>query len=85
MSANPSIQVYDVIGLGFGPSNLAIAGAFLENQPGVRVIRSPVLTASVLIIFQSPISIDRLFFIERHNEFKWHPGMLLPGAQMQIR
>ncbi|KAG8217718.1 L-lysine 6-monooxygenase (NADPH-requiring)-domain-containing protein [Butyriboletus roseoflavus] len=66
MSVNPSIQVYDVIGLGFGPSNLAIAGAFLENQ------------------LASPISVDRLFFIERHDEFKWHPAMLLPGAQMQI-
>ncbi|KAG9318678.1 L-lysine 6-monooxygenase (NADPH-requiring)-domain-containing protein [Chiua virens] len=66
MSPDPSIQVYDVIGLGFGPSNLAIAGAFLENQ-------------------NLPISIERLFFIEKHDKFKWHPAMLLPGAQMQIR
>lgn len=50
MSDNPSTQVYDVIGLGFGPSNLAIAGAFLENQLGVRTVRSPVLTTSVLKI-----------------------------------
>lgn len=86
MSDNPSIQVHDVIGIGFGPSNLAIAGAFLENQLGVRIVRSPVLKViAVLTICQSPISVDRLLFIERHDEFKWHPAMLLPGAQMQIR
>lgn len=51
MSVNSLLQVYDVIGLGFGPSNLAIAGAFLENQLGVRIVRSPVLaTESVLTI-----------------------------------
>ena len=51
MSVNSLVQVYDIIGLGFGPSNLAIAGAFLENQLGVRIVCSPVLTTeSVLII-----------------------------------
>ncbi|KAI9571339.1 L-lysine 6-monooxygenase (NADPH-requiring)-domain-containing protein [Boletus coccyginus] len=69
MSDDSSVQVYDVIGLGFGPSNLAIAGAFLENQLGAAI---------------SPISIDRLLFIEKYDEFKWHPAMLLPGAEMQI-
>lgn len=23
-------------------------------------------------------------FIERHDGFKWHPGMMLPGSKMQI-
>ncbi|KAI5124378.1 hypothetical protein M0805_008981 [Coniferiporia weirii] len=26
----------------------------------------------------------RTIFVEKHPEFQWHPGMLLPGAQMQI-
>lgn len=59
--------VYDVIGLGFGPANLAVAGALLE-QPREAC----------------PISINKSLFIERYHEFKWHPGMLLPGTRMQI-
>ncbi|EIW85131.1 hypothetical protein CONPUDRAFT_79827 [Coniophora puteana RWD-64-598 SS2] len=60
-------QTYDVLGLGFGPSNLAIAGALLEKS-----------TAA------GDISLDKVLFIERYDEFKWHPGMLLPDARMQI-
>ncbi|OAX44087.1 hypothetical protein K503DRAFT_542757 [Rhizopogon vinicolor AM-OR11-026] len=62
-----SAHIYDVIGIGFGPANLAIAGALLEQ---------PRETCS--------ISVDRTLFIERQLEFRWHPGMLLPGARMQI-
>ncbi|KAH7913723.1 L-lysine 6-monooxygenase (NADPH-requiring)-domain-containing protein [Hygrophoropsis aurantiaca] len=61
-------QIYDVIGLGFGPSNLAIAGAMVENTSSAE-----------------HIPLDKVLFIEKHDEFKWHPGMLLPGASMQIR
>lgn len=50
MPVNPLIQVYDVIGLGFGPSNLAIAGAFLENQLSVRTVYSPALTTPLLTL-----------------------------------
>ncbi|KAG0701352.1 L-lysine 6-monooxygenase (NADPH-requiring)-domain-containing protein [Suillus ampliporus] len=59
--------VYDVIGLGFGPANLAVAGALLE-QPRETC----------------PISVNKSLFIERHHEFKWHPGMLLPSTRMQV-
>lgn len=59
--------VYDVIGLGFGPANIAVAGALLE-QPRETC----------------PISVNKSLFIERHHEFKWHPGMILPGTRMQI-
>jgi hypothetical protein len=34
-SMSNQATVYDVIGLGFGPSNLAIAGASLEKAHGV--------------------------------------------------
>ncbi|KAG1723592.1 L-lysine 6-monooxygenase (NADPH-requiring)-domain-containing protein [Suillus paluster] len=59
--------VYDIIGLGFGPANLAVAGALLE-QPRETC----------------PVSVNKSLFIERYHEFKWHPGMLLPGTRMQI-
>ncbi|KAH7922104.1 hypothetical protein BV22DRAFT_681747 [Leucogyrophana mollusca] len=60
-------QVFDVIGLGFGPSNLAIAGAMVENTSSAQ-----------------HIPLDKVLFIEKHDEFRWHPGMLIPGASMQI-
>lgn len=66
-SQDHSAGVYDVIGLGFGPANLAVAGALLE-QPRETC----------------PISVNKSLFIERYHEFKWHPGMLLPGTRMQI-
>lgn len=53
MTVNPLVQVYDVIGLGFGPSNIAIAGAFIDNQYRVRIYRSPVFATLVLTI--SPV------------------------------
>ncbi|KAH8117288.1 L-lysine 6-monooxygenase (NADPH-requiring)-domain-containing protein [Phellopilus nigrolimitatus] len=28
--------------------------------------------------------IQRAIFVEKHPEFQWHPGMLLPGTRMQI-
>lgn len=27
---------------------------------------------------------QRVIFIEKHPDFRWHPGMLIPGARMQI-
>ncbi|KAF9651551.1 hypothetical protein BDM02DRAFT_3091079 [Thelephora ganbajun] len=55
-------QVYDLIGLGFGPANLALSGALLEcDSPHKNIC-----------------------FIEMHDKFRWHPGMLLPGTRMQI-
>ncbi|KAI6045752.1 L-lysine 6-monooxygenase (NADPH-requiring)-domain-containing protein [Pisolithus marmoratus] len=59
--------IYDVIGLGFGPANLAVAGAFVD-----RAGRPPV------------VPLSKILFIERQQRFEWHPGMLLPGARMQI-
>ncbi|MGV9867094.1 lysine N(6)-hydroxylase/L-ornithine N(5)-oxygenase family protein [Rhodococcus koreensis] len=76
MSAKPSPRatermVYmtdvDIVGVGFGPANLALAIAIEEYNaecaPGQSV---------------------RAMFIERRDQFGWHPGMLLDGATMQI-
>jgi len=54
-------QPYDIVGVGFGPSNLALAVAAQELDPGRRCL-----------------------FFERSPELRWHPGMLIEGARMQI-
>ena len=52
---------YDVIGLGFGPSNIALAIAAQEIAP------------------------DRsCLFLERSPDTRWHEGMLIDDARMQI-
>lgn len=54
-------DIYDLIGIGFGPSNLALAIALQEVGLPFRVK-----------------------FLEARPEFAWHPGMMIPGADMQI-
>ncbi|KZT44015.1 hypothetical protein SISSUDRAFT_1115864 [Sistotremastrum suecicum HHB10207 ss-3] len=62
-------QTYDLVGCGFGPSNLAIAIAIVERWNSESRERCP---------------IKKVCFIEKHPRFLWHPGMLLPGTTMQI-
>ncbi|KAG6917970.1 hypothetical protein DXG01_017154 [Tephrocybe rancida] len=62
--------LYDLVGLGFGPANLAIAGAIVERRTSTSSGSFP---------------IKKTLFIEKHDKFRWHPGMLLPDARMQIR
>lgn len=61
---------YDLLGIGFGPSNLALAIA-MEERAGAaapaRATRPP-----------------RYAFIERKPDFVWHGGMLLDDTDMQI-
>ncbi|KLO14186.1 hypothetical protein SCHPADRAFT_826848 [Schizopora paradoxa] len=59
-------KVFDVLGCGFGPANLAIAVALAERWTEAK----------------NPI--EQVVFVEKYSEFSWHPGMLIPGAQMQI-
>ncbi|KAF9464763.1 L-lysine 6-monooxygenase (NADPH-requiring)-domain-containing protein [Collybia nuda] len=68
---HPEAIIYDLVGLGFGPANLAIAGALVERWQSSdnNSCVTPVNTA---------------LFLEKHDKFRWHPGMLLPGARMQI-
>ncbi|KAH9946103.1 L-lysine 6-monooxygenase (NADPH-requiring)-domain-containing protein [Epithele typhae] len=61
---------FDVIGLGFGPANVAIAGAVIEKwKDAASTDHAP---------------LRRCLFIEKQREFRWHPGMLLPNSRMQI-
>lgn len=59
-------KVLDVVGIGFGPSNLGLAIAIEEHN--TESGRAPITAR----------------FVERQNEFGWHPGMLLPRTTMQI-
>ena len=62
----------DVVGIGFGPSNLALAIAVEEHNDALRrddPARSRALEAR---------------FFEKKTQFGWHPGMLLPGATLQV-
>ncbi|KJA27342.1 hypothetical protein HYPSUDRAFT_51897 [Hypholoma sublateritium FD-334 SS-4] len=61
--------IFDLVGLGFGPANIAIAGALTEHWQDNDSASS---------------SMKNVLFIEKHSNFRWHPGMLLPDARMQI-
>lgn len=56
--------MHDLIGVGFGPSNLALAIA-LEEELGSD------LSSSAL-------------FLEKQPTIRWHPGLMLPGATIQV-
>ncbi|WP_406294847.1 lysine N(6)-hydroxylase/L-ornithine N(5)-oxygenase family protein [Embleya sp. NBC_00888] len=61
-------EIYDVVGIGFGPSNLSLAIALDEYRaeaPGDRA---------------EPAAM----FFERQPAFGWHRNMLLPATTMQI-
>lgn len=58
--------VHDLIGIGFGPSNLALALTLQEEKERTG---------------QVPL---RSLFLERRDDFAWHPDMLLEGARVQL-
>jgi L-ornithine N5-monooxygenase len=63
-------HTYDVVGVGFGPSNLALAIAIAEHNQQVceRTGETPVSG----------------LFLERQRRFGWHRGMLIDDATMQV-
>ena len=67
LKVNSATDVVDILGVGYGPSNLGLAIALQERNAEVPVEER---ITSV--------------FVEKQPEFRWHPGMLLPGATMQI-
>ncbi|MBA7497203.1 L-ornithine N(5)-monooxygenase [subsurface metagenome] len=64
-------ELYDLIGIGFGPASLAIAVAIYDILEE-RIARG------------RPGFSPKLTFLERQPTFGWHAGMLLPGTKMQI-
>ncbi len=64
-------EVHDLVCVGFGPASLAIAVALndmLQSQSDGR----------------QDVGGPKVRFLERQSRFRWHAGMLLPGAKMQI-
>ena len=85
-SSCKSSPIYDLLGLGFGPANIAVAGAITESWSEVRSGLLFISTGSIDDGHRQPnFPIKNVLFIEKHHVFRWHPGMLLPGAKMQIR
>ncbi|KAK0835173.1 hypothetical protein LTR03_014183 [Friedmanniomyces endolithicus] len=63
-------ELHDLLCIGFGPASLAIAVALHDAlEDGQPALRTV-----------NP----KVRFLERQSRFAWHPGMLLPGAKMQI-
>ncbi|MFW5419113.1 lysine N(6)-hydroxylase/L-ornithine N(5)-oxygenase family protein [Nocardiopsis sp. CNT-189] len=62
--------VHDLAGIGFGPSNVALAIALRERRE--QAAADPGRTAPTAV------------FHERQQEFGWHRGMLLDDATMQV-
>lgn len=68
----PERTIHDLVGVGFGPSNLALAIAVAEHNAAHAAGSNghgPRLSAR---------------FIERQDCFGWHRGMLLEDATMQV-
>lgn len=60
---------FDVVGVGFGPSNLGLAVAIEEHNLRLAAGGGEPLTG---------------MFFERQAAFGWHSGMLLPNATVQV-
>lgn len=67
----------DIVGVGFGPSNLGLAIAIAEHNASAEN-QGPARQNDPAA---RPIS---AVFLESKTEFGWHTGMLLPGTTMQI-
>jgi len=77
---------YDLVGIGFGPANIALSGALIEKWDDPTYLSVCLARAiSPLYSLSTQNGAPRnILFLERHKSFQWHPGMLLPHARMQI-
>jgi L-ornithine N5-monooxygenase len=64
----PDVELYDLVGIGFGPSNLALAIAVEEHND--RCTRAEDRITAL--------------FLEKQDDFGWHRGMLFADATMQV-
>ncbi|EXJ78212.1 L-ornithine N5-oxygenase [Capronia epimyces CBS 606.96] len=65
-------EVHDLLSVGFGPASLAVAIALSDSLQQAQAEVGQVA------------NVPRVRFLEKQRSFKWHSGMLLPGAKMQI-
>lgn len=68
-------QIHDVVGIGFGPANLAFAIAIQDTLESSNLLEES---------YVDGLSGPKVAFVERQGAFGWHEGMLLPSAKMQI-
>lgn len=62
--------VYDLVGVGFGPSNLALAVAIAEQYESHQDLGADIGVVAT--------------FLEQKERFEWHGGMLIDDSTMQI-
>ncbi|MFC6568787.1 lysine N(6)-hydroxylase/L-ornithine N(5)-oxygenase family protein [Actinoplanes utahensis] len=60
--------MYDLVGIGFGPSNLALAIAVEEHNTRADRVEDRI----------------EAVFLEKQDDFGWHRGMLFENATMQV-
>jgi len=60
--------MFDILGIGFGPSNLALAVCIREHNDNLRSGHPPL----------------KSMFFERQGSFHWHKDMLIDDATMQV-
>lgn len=65
--------MFDILGVGFGPSNLALAACIQDASEGLGKSKET----------DSCSEINSIFF-ERQDSFHWHKDMLIDGAMMQV-
>jgi L-ornithine N5-monooxygenase len=70
------MELLDLVGVGFGPSNLALAVAIAEHNAEHNADRTTDRTADEGGV--------RAHFLERQPHFGWHRGMLIEDATMQV-
>ncbi|GAA99237.1 uncharacterized protein L969DRAFT_86461 [Mixia osmundae IAM 14324] len=68
-------KTFDLVGVGFGPSNLSIAIAIAEHNARID--------AGTIKANESTRRIEACF-IEGHERYLWHPSMMIQGSIMQI-
>lgn len=100
MSQMPELnETFDVLACGFGPASLALAIALVEPSPNPTPTYSSLgglqealgrvsLAGDNRDAAQAPRAAEqrplKACFIEKQEQFKWHPGMMLEGSNMQI-
>lgn len=71
LEASPLDSEFDLVCAGFGPASIAVAIAMNDALAAGEKLTADGRPPKVL-------------FLEKQPAFAWHPGMLLPGAHMQI-